>query len=59
MLENLVGRGTVENARKGVRHQEDGREPQRNEYDHCQRVQTLTQAAVTRTTLVERELLRI
>ena len=59
MLEHLIGRGAVENAREGIRHQEDGRKPQRDKHDHRQRAQTLTQATAARTALVERKLLRI
>ena len=59
MLEHLVGRCTVEDAREGIRRQKDGRKPQRDEHDHRQRTQALGPATATRTMLVERELLRI
>ena len=59
MLEHLVGRCAVEDAREGIRRQKDGRKPQRDEHDHRQGAQALAHAATTRTTLVERELLRL
>ena len=59
MLEHLVGRCAVEDAREGIRRQKDDRKPQRDEHDHRQCAQVLAHAATTRTTLVERELLRI
>ena len=59
MLEHFVGRGAVEDAREGIRSQEDGDKPQRDEHDHRQRTQPLAQAAATSATLVERKLLCI
>ena len=59
MLEYFVGRGAVEDAREGIRGQEDGDKPQRDEHDHRQRTQPLAQTAATRATLVERKLLCI
>ena len=59
VLKYLIGRGAVEDAREGIRRQKDGRKPQRDEHDHRQCAQALAHAATTRTTLVERKLLRI
>ena len=59
MLEHLVGRCAVEDAREGIRRQKDGRKPQRDEHDQRLGAQALAHAASSRTTLVERELLRI
>lgn len=59
MLEHLVGRCAVEDAREGIRRQKDDRKPQRDEHDHRQGAQALAHAAVTRATFVERKLLRI
>lgn len=59
MLEHLVGRGAVEDAREGIRRQKDGRKPQRDEHDHRQCAQALAQTAAARAAFVEREFLRI
>ena len=59
MLEHLVGRCAVEDAREGIRRQKDGRKPQRNEHNHRQCAQALAQTAAARAAFVERELLRI
>ena len=59
MLEHFAGRSAVEDAGERIRDQENRRKSQRNEHDHRQCAQALAHTATTRTTLVERELLRI
>ncbi len=58
-MEYFVGRGAIEDAREGIRGQEDGDKPQRDEHDHRQRTQPLAQTAATRAMFVERKLLCI
>lgn len=59
MPKHLFGRGAIEDAREGIRSQENRHESQRDDHNHRQRTQALAQTTSTGTALVERKLLRI